>query len=93
MAVNVLRIGSLEYTDRQICHTMVHYGDSTVCVSRIGDRHLRYPVKLQSQGPASGERCGPLPAAAPPGPRADISCMVGGGVRRNNSYFTRRARM
>jgi hypothetical protein len=48
MAVNALRIGRIELIDGQICHTMVQYGDSTVYLSSIGDRHLRYPGTLRS---------------------------------------------
>jgi len=47
MAVNALRIASLESIDGQICHTMVQHGDSTVYYSIIGDHHLRYPGKLR----------------------------------------------
>jgi len=47
MAVNGAQICDLEYIDGQICRTMVQHGDSTVCFSRIGDRHLRYPGKLR----------------------------------------------
>jgi len=48
MAVNGAQICDLEQIDCQIFHTMVQYGDSTVYFSRIGDLHLKYPVKLRS---------------------------------------------
>ena len=54
MAVDALRIGRLEYIDCQIRHTMVQYGDSTVCDSRIGDRRLRYPGKCEGRALTRG---------------------------------------